>query len=111
MARLLLISALVLCFSFSAMAQSSRPQSPDDVIKRARESFKTAKNNEEIESVKMWCKAALVSLTFKESERLLLQSIKLMEANKADEANALTARVAAIDELNNNLAKLVCRPD
>jgi hypothetical protein len=41
----------------------------------------------------------------------MVQSIKLLEAGKVEEANAITKRVSALDELNDNLARMVCRPD
>ena len=94
-----------------AMAQNQKLLTQDDIIKRAREDFQKAKTKEAVESITMWCTDTLDSLNFHERDRLMAQSIKLLEAKKGDEAAALIKRGKAIEELNKNLASLVCRPD
>lgn len=40
----------------------------------------------------------------------MVQALKLMEADKLDEANVLMKRVNSIEELDETLAKMVCKP-
>ena len=84
--------------------------SPEEVLKKAQQSFRTAKNPEEVASIKMWCKDMISTFSFKEREKLMLQGIKLLEVNKIDEANAAFKRVNSLDELDTNLGTMACKP-
>ena len=94
----------------SAPAGFAGNQTADDIVARAHKSFSTAKNVEEIESIKMWCLANLASLSFPERNRLLSRSLDLMKENKIEEANDLIKRVHALEDLDKNLRKLACKP-
>lgn len=109
--RLVVVLAVSVLFGSSALAQAPQTRSPDDIVKRAREAFRTAKNIEERESIKLWCKDSIASLSFKERDRLSVQAIRAMEANNIDEANRLLKRVNSLKELDDNLSTMVCRPD
>jgi hypothetical protein len=81
---------------------------PNDFVLRIQEDYRNAKNSEEVESITAYCKAKISSLSFKERDRLSVQAIKSLEANKLDEANALFKRVNSIEELDENLGKMAC---
>lgn len=83
--------------------------SQEEIIERTREAFRTAKTKEEVEGVTLWCRDAINSLSFKDYERLMLQSIKLMEANQLEDANALLKRANTVKEIYDNLGKMVCQ--
>ena len=88
----------------------SAEKSADDIVRKAHEPLKTAKTAEEIKSIEMWCIANLGTLSFPERNRLMTQSVKLMDANKIEEANELIKRVKTLEELDSNLGKLACKP-
>jgi hypothetical protein len=79
-------------------------------VLRIQSDYRNAKNADEVKSITMSCKAQISSFSFKERDGLSVQAIKLLEANKVDEANALFKKVNSLEELDYNLAKLVCKP-
>jgi len=79
-------------------------------VARIQESYRNAKNDEEVKSVTAYCIAMISSLSFKERDRLSVQAIKLLEENKVERANVLFKRVNDLEELDQNLGKMVCKP-
>lgn len=92
---------------------STRAQSPATLafVKRVKQAYHDAKNDEETASVTMWCKEMVKSFNFKDYDKAMTAAIKAMEANKTDEANEFMKRANALDELSRNLSNLVCKPD
>jgi|ERR1700687_272803 len=82
----------------------------DDFVLKIQDEYRKAKNDEEVKSITAWCKAKVGSISFKERDGLSVRTIKLLEANKVDEANVLFKRVNSLEELDENLAKMICRP-
>lgn len=111
MRYIILFVGCIFLAALPASAQSTSFATPDEIIQKARKAFRTAKKPEDVESIKMWCKDNLANVTFKERDRLMVQALRLLEANKVEEANGLIARVKALKELNGNLADMVCKPD
>jgi hypothetical protein len=103
-----LIGAAFLLATLPSMAAA--PSSQDDVIKRTQEAFRKAKTPKDIASIKAYCEDSLATFSFPERNKLMVQAIKLMEADKLDEANVLKKRVNSIEELDETLAKMVCKP-
>jgi hypothetical protein len=85
-------------------------QSPGDVfVAKVQEEYHKAKNAEEIASITNFCKARIRSFSFKERDALSVEAIKLLEANKIEEANVLFRKVNSLEELDENLGKMVCK--
>jgi hypothetical protein len=103
-----LIGAAVVFGAVPSLAAA--PPSPEEVVKRAQEGFRKTKDPKGIESIKAWCKDTLAAFSFPERDKLMTQALKLMEANKLDEANALLKRANSLEELDTNLGNLVCKP-
>jgi hypothetical protein len=101
------LMGLLLLSAFPAFAQSP---SSDEFMKQIQHSFRTAKNPDEVESIKMYCRARIGSLSFRERDQLTVRAIKLMEANEIDQANVLLKRVNSLEELDANLSAMICKP-
>jgi hypothetical protein len=108
--RSVAVTSWILMATLSVAAQTNTPSSTDDVIKRVRESFRTAKDQQAVENIKIFCKTAIDNLTFREQNRLLEQVIKLTKENKPAEVNATVERLKELDEANAKLASAVCKP-
>lgn len=89
------------------------PQTPsaDEIVAKTKAAFRTAKNAEEIASIKMWCTDNIASLSFRQRDALMVQALGLMKVDKIDEANVLLKRVASLEELDKTMSTLVCKPD
>ncbi len=107
--RLVLILVVVM-LSGEAVAQTKLP-TQDQVLQRTREGFKNAKTKEAREGVRMWCTDSIRALDFRDRDRLMVEALKLMEADKLAEANERLKKVGEMEELADNLAKLVCKPE
>jgi hypothetical protein len=81
----------------------------DNFAIKVQEEYRKAKNAEEVASVTTHCKARISSFSFKERDALSVQAIKLLEANKIEEANVLFRKVNALEESDVNLGEKVCR--
>jgi hypothetical protein len=106
------ILALVACvLATSALAQQKGPPTQEEILARTREAYRTAKTKQAREGVQMWCTDSIKSLNFRETEKLMLEAVKFMEADDLEEANIRLTRVNQIKDISANLAKMVCRPD
>jgi hypothetical protein len=103
------VIAAVVIFAFPAVRYAQSAPANEFVL-RIQNDYRNAKNPDEVESITMYCKANISSLSFKQRDELSVQAIKLLEANKVDEANALFKRVNSLEELDDNLARMVCKP-
>jgi hypothetical protein len=103
------VIATVAIFSFST-AQWAQSAPADEFVLRIQNDYRNAKNSDEVKSITMYCKARISSFSFRDRDRLSVQAIKLLEANKVDEANALFKKVNALEELDENLTRMVCKP-
>jgi hypothetical protein len=99
--------ALALFVIPPAYAQNS---APSDFVLKMQEEYRRAKNSKEVASITAYCKAKVSSFTFKERDGLSVKAIKLLEADNVDEANVLFKRVNSLEELDENLAKMICKP-
>jgi hypothetical protein len=81
----------------------------DDFAARVQNSYRKAKTRAEMNSVTMWCKDIIVSMNFKEHDRVMVLAVKAMEANKIEEANTFLKQAKALDELSENLGAIVCK--
>ena len=93
------------------MPQAPQALTPDEIIQQSRDAFRRAKNPKEIESIKMWCKDLLASKSFPERNRLMVQALALMQKDQIAEANVLLKKVNDLEELDSNLAQMVCKPE
>ena len=59
----------------------------------------------------MWCTNSIRALDFSNRNRLMVEAVKLMEGGKIAEANEKLKAVNDMEELAENLAKLVCKPE
>jgi hypothetical protein len=59
----------------------------------------------------MWCTDSIRALDFSNRNRLMVEAVKLMEGGKIAEANEKLKAVNDMEELAENLAKLVCKPE
>lgn len=53
----------------------------------------------------MWCTDTLATFSFPERDKLMVEALKLMQANNLDEANLLLKRVNSIKEADSTRAK------
>jgi hypothetical protein len=58
----------------------------------------------------MWCKAMVTSLSYQQRAKLMSDAIGLMNAGKLDDANALLKQVKSIEDLDDTLGALTCKP-
>ena len=85
-------------------------QSPgDNFVAKVQEEYRKAKNAGEVASITAYCKARISSFSFLERDALSVQAIKLLEANKIEEANVLFKKVNELEELDANLGNMVCK--
>src|SRR5258708_7061509 len=103
--RYLFVLALFLAPSLVQAGNAST----DNFALKMQDEYRKAKNQEEVASITAYCKAKIGSLSFKERDALSVQAIKLLEANKVDEANVLFKKVNSLEELDENLGKMVCK--
>jgi hypothetical protein len=82
---------------------------PGNFVAKIQDDYRNAKTSEEIKSVTAYCKAKISSFSFDERDRLSVEAIKLLEADKIDEANALFRKINSLEELDTNLSMLVCK--
>lgn len=103
------IFAAVAVFAFpSARYAQSAPA--DEFVLQIQNYYRNAKNADEVKSITVYCKALISSFSFKERDGLSVQAIKLLEANKVDEANALFKKLNSLEEEDYNLGRMVCKP-
>ncbi len=89
--RCIFIGAVFLSSTLPLMAAA--PATQDEVIKSTQEAFRKAKTPEDVASIKAYCKDMLATFSFPERNKLMVQALKLMEADKLDEDNGLMKRV------------------
>src|SRR5437879_4417312 len=94
------LGGLTLLGLLAAIPAYAQDAATTKFVARIQESYRTAKNDEEVKSVTAYCNAKIGSLSFKERDRLSVQAIKLLEANKVEEANVLFKRVNDLEELD-----------
>jgi hypothetical protein len=81
----------------------------DDLAVRVQEAYKKVKTKTEIEGITSWCKDTIVSMNFKEHDRVMVLALKAMQENKIDDANVFLKQARALDELSDNLGAVLCR--
>jgi hypothetical protein len=85
-------------------------QSPGEkFVAKVQEEYRKAKNADEVASVTAYCKARISSFSFEERDALSVQAVKLLEANKIEEANVLFRKVNSLEDLDDDLGKTVCK--
>jgi hypothetical protein len=88
------ISLVLLTVPSGLFAQSGASH---EFLVRVKEAYRTAKSAKETASVTMWCKAMIKSSSFKEYNEAMTAAIRLMEADKIEEANGYLKRAADLD--------------
>jgi hypothetical protein len=85
-------------------------QSPaDKFVAKVQEEYRKAKNAGEVASITTYCKARISSFSLLERNALSVEAVKLLEANKIEEANVLFKKVNELEELDTNLGNMVCK--
>jgi len=80
------LSAPIVFMQFStAGGQTPAQLTPEEVVKQTHDGFRKAKNSEEIESVKEWCRDYLATFSFKERNQLMIRALSLLQDNKIEE--------------------------
>jgi len=108
---IVIVTVWILIAALPAIAQTERWPSLEEIIKVTREAFRTAKNKDQVESVKLWCRDGVDSLSHNEKMGLLREGDRLINAGKMVEAVDILEKLKAIDDANDKLASAVCKPD
>ena len=108
---IVIVTVWILIAALPAIAQTERWPSLEEIIKVTREAFRTAKNKDQVESVKLWCSDGVASLSHNEKMGLLREGDRLINAGKMVEAVDILEKLKAIDDANDKLASAVCKPD
>ena len=84
---IVIVTVWILIAALPAIAQTERWPSLEEIIKVTREAFRTAKNKDQVESVKLWCRDGVDSLSHNEKMGLLREGDRLINAGKMVEAD------------------------
>jgi hypothetical protein len=101
---------LALLLMTPAHSQTAGLPTVNEVALRAQEAFGKAKDASEVESIKAWCKASIRGESAAQRIVLIQQMRKLIEADKPQEANVLLDKMKSLDEQDENMVALVCKP-
>lgn len=103
------VLAAILWASLSApSAAQARPPSIVEVIQQTMKSYASAKTPEDLKSIEMWCRDAIVANNFPADVFLLNRAI--MDAKDEAASAALTAMAIALRKLVDAQADLLCPP-
>jgi hypothetical protein len=108
--RCLVLIAIAVCFVTTAHAQKGEKRTLSDFALQAQDAFSKAKNASEVENIKSWCKAGVVGETADQRIVLIQQMRTLIEADKLREANVLLEKMKSLDDQDENMVALVCKP-